>query len=389
MRRRDYLLVVGAAASGLAGCAGSPSREPAAPSPTPGTERFDPTPTPTPLQESIGSVDLPVPSNELFAALPRDNIPAIIDPAFDSDWTDLSVPDNSLYDGGPLLPDYAPIIGVEHGDAARAYPLRILNWHEVVNDTFGGPLLVSYCPLCGSGVVADRLVNGTETRFGVSGMLWREDLVMYDSLTESLWSQILGAAIRGPRAGEELSLRPSSLTSWGAWQASHPDTTVLLPPPRSNTVRGPGATFDYFSPKYSYAPEEQLIGYDDEPTDDRLRPRTLVIGVTSDGEAVAYPFAVVKEHDVINHRVGTRPVVVTMAPSGVPVAYSRRVQGSTLRFESSGPTHLAADGSQWERATGRAVDGPYEGQRLESATSVPAMFWKGWSNFHPDTKIYE
>lgn len=388
MRRRAFLGALGTMGF-FSGCATAPAAQREPPQSPAGSSAVSPTPTPTPIRPSIGSVELPVPRNELFGALPPDAIPAIVDPVFAPDWADLEVPDNSLYTGGPHLPDDAPIIGVEAADEARAYPLRILNWHEIVNDTFAGPLLVSYCPLCGSGVVADRLVNNVVTRFGVSGMLWRDDLVMYDERTNSLWSQILGAAIRGPRTGEELALRPSSLTSWGEWQSTHPDTTVLLPPPHSNTVRGPDATFDYFSPKYSYANEKQLIGYDDTPSDDRLDSRTLVIGIASDDHAVAYPFETVKDHDVINHRVGSIPVVVTMAPSGVPVAYDRRVSNERLRFTPSGPRHLASSGSRWERATGRAIDGPYRGARLESATMVPAMFWKGWSNFHPDTEIYQ
>jgi len=379
MNRRRLLAALSAGVAGLAGCSGSSS--------TNATEdEFTLSPTVTPYREQVGSVEIPVPRSEVEIRLPRDSIAAIVDPEFAEDWSGLSVPESSGYDGGPLLPADAPVIGVERDGEARAYPLRVLDWHEVVNDTFGGPLLVTYCPLCGSGVTAERRVDGEETVFGVSGRLWRDDLVMYDRATESLWSQILGAAIRGPRAGERLTLVPSSLTGWGEWQDTHPETRVLLPPPRSNTVRGRDATQDYFTPKYTYD-DGQLIGrtYSEG---DQPAPRRLVLGVERDGDARAYPFDVVAEEGVVNDRVGSLPVVVTVTPADTLVAYDRRLDGSTLRFETDGEGHLRAGGSRWERASGRAVEGPHEGRRLDPATETGPMFWKGWRNFHPETTIY-
>lgn len=399
MRRRGFLALVGAATGTIAGCGSMPDTDGETPPQT--TSRVTSS-TPTPIRESIGSVDLPVPRNEIRTPLPRDHIPAIVDPAFDDDWTNLEVPDSSMYDGGPLLPDDSAVIGVEREGDARAYPLRILDWHEVVNDVFepgsttlrtpsvgdfASPLVVSYCPLCGSGVTARRTVKGVETRFGVSGRLWRNNLLLYDERTGSLWSQILGAAIRGPRTGERLSLLPSSLTTWGEWRDANPETVVLLPPPHSNTVRGADATFDYFSSKYSYERENQLIGFDDE-SDGQLHPKTLVIGVASDGAAKAYPFGVVQEHDVIDDTVGDFPVVVATGPDGTLVAYEGRVDGTTLEFEPAGDAHVRAGGSRWDRTTGRAVDGPHRGSRLEPATDLSPMFWSAWSDFHPDTAVY-
>lgn len=340
---------------------------------------------------TVGGVDLPVPAGELRVALPKDRIPAIVEPEFASDWSGLEAPADAER---PLLPDDAPVIGVTRSGSARAYPLRILDWHEVVNDAFGGPLLVTYCVLCGSGVVAERLAGGAETVFGVSGRLWREDLVLYDERTDSLWSQLLATAIRGPLTGERLSLVPSSLTTWGEWRRTHPDTRVLLPPPRSNTVRGPEATFDYFDPKYSYGDQRQIVGYDSEG---ELADRTLVLGVEHGGVARAYPFGAVREAGVVNDRVGGLPVVVTVTPGNSMAAYRRRVQGDVLRFEpvdadagadDTDDRYMRAGDSRWERATGRATDGPYAGVRLDRATDQPPMFWVGWSNFHPDTDVY-
>lgn len=331
---------------------------------------------------SSGDLDLPVPSSELDYRLPRDRIPAIVEPTFAADWSGVSTDDPDV---DPTLPDCAPIVGVTRTGRARAYPLRILDWHEIVNDRFGGPIGVSYCVLCGSAVVFERSIVGP-TVFGVSGALWRDDLVMYDSATESLWSQLLATAIRGDRTGEQLPLLTASLTTWGEWRERHPGTEVLLPPPHSNTVKGREETYDYFQPKYSYGDEEQLVGFDSESG--ALKRRTLVVGV-SDGDAVrAYPFPVVEAEGVVNDEVGELPVVVTVTPDGALGAYDRRVDGKRLTFSAADVQTLAAAGSVWQRTTGRALDGPHEGKRLDRANEHTPMFWQGWSNFNPETEVY-
>lgn len=379
MKRRRLLAAVTAGlGGGVAGCNATTDRDTATPADVPST--------PTPVRRRVGEVDLPVPRGELETALPRDYIPALVDPAFAADWSGLSVPESSTYDGGPLLPEDSAVVGVEHEGRARAYPLRVLNWHEVVNDTFGGPLVVTYCVLCGSAVAAERRVDGTVSTFGVSGKLWRSDLVLYDDATESLWSQLLATAIRGPRTGERLSIRPASLTSWGEWQARHPDTEVLLPPPHSDTLGGRAGGFDYFSDKYSYdgAP---LVGY--ERSTEGIPPRTLVVGVTVDGQARAYPHdTVVEAGGVVEDTLSGTPLVVTTTPGSVLAAYDRRVGGEPLSFAAADERHLRAGGSRWLRATGEAVDGPHAGRRLERANELPPMFWLGWSEFNPETTVY-
>lgn len=372
MRRRQ--LLAAGVGLGLAGCVSAPRGD----EEEAGASTVEQA---TPSRPVPADVDLPVPRSEMYPALPRDRIPAIVEPAFGPDWDRVEV------DGEPVsLPEDAPVVGVVREGVARAYPLRILNWHEVVNDQHGGPLLVSYCVQCGSAVVAERVIAGEPTAFGVSGLLWRADLVMYDRATESLWSQIMATAIDGPRTGDQLTLLPSTMTSWGAWKGEHPDTEVLLPPPHSNTLRGRDATRDYATPKYSYGDEDQLIGLDSH--DGELHPNTLVVGVSNDGEAKAYPFPAVREDDVVNDEVGGKPVVVTVTTTGTLVAYDRRVAGVVPTFRAHDPEHLRAGGSRWCRESGRAVDGPHEGRRLSPASPVPAMFWLGWSGFHPETDVY-
>ncbi len=326
-----------------------------------------------------GDVSLPVDSSEIEDVLPQDRIPAISGPKFGEDWSDTEY----------TMADDWKVIGVVREGEARAYPLKILNWHEVVNDDFGGPLLVTFCPLCGTGVTAVRKADGDETMFGVSGKLWRSDLVMYDEKTGSLWSQILATAIRGDLTGEQLTLVPSTLTTWAQWQADHPDTQVLLPPPESATIVE-SVPRNYDTDPYAGYESNRNIGVtgDNDFDDDRLHPKTQVIGVATETAAKAYPFERVAAEGVVNDTVGDLPVVVAAGAAETLSAFERTVDGTVLEFEPDGEDRMRAGGSSWTRTTGRAVDGPYKGVTLDSAARVSTEFWFAWLNFHPDTTVY-
>lgn len=256
MKRRAFLGASAAVTTGLAGCSGVAN--PVAESPT---ER---TPVATPSLAEQGSP--PSICQQGYVDL---GIYAIDEPAFADDWSGVEIPEK--YTGNDELVDDDVVIGLARGDDARAYPLAVLWVHEIVNDTFGQPLIVTYCSLCRSGMVARRVVDGTPTRFGVSGQLWRPpelqirvseaenrtfaaerrdaapgsvrssgNLVMFDLATTSYWSQILARAICGPRSGDRLEIVPSTVARWSDWRAAHPDTDVLLPPPRSTLMELPG-----------------------------------------------------------------------------------------------------------------------------------------------------
>ncbi|MFB6177938.1 MAG: DUF3179 domain-containing (seleno)protein, partial [Halobaculum sp.] len=197
--RRFLTSAAAASLAALAGCAGGGSDVSPTATTTPSataTATDGTTTSGTPPEgsvQSVAGVDLPVPRSKLSRGAPKDAIPAIVDPVFGEDWSGLEIEVPNGYTGTtsikePRLTPKDTVIGVERDGEARAYPLRILNWHEVTNDDFGGPLLVTFCPLCGSGVTANRLLDGEETQFGVSGFLFNSDLVMYDELTGSLWS---------------------------------------------------------------------------------------------------------------------------------------------------------------------------------------------------------
>jgi hypothetical protein len=174
-------------------------------------------------------------SEVLSGGPPKDGIPAIDHPHF--------VPVAEATDLKPR----EPVISVMFGDDARAYPLRIMIWHEIVNDTVGGvPVAVTWCPLCNSSVVFDRRVGGSVLSFGTTGKLRNSDLVMYDRQTESWWQQFSGQAIVGEMLGTELKMIPARVESVARFRERFPDGKMLVPPARSARAygRNPYAGYD-------------------------------------------------------------------------------------------------------------------------------------------------
>jgi len=163
------------------------------------------------------------------------------------------------------------ILGIEFGNVAKAYPVRILNWHEVVNDDVGErPVLISWCPLCGSGVVYDPRLEGRRYTFGVSGLLYQQNLLLFDYETDSLWSQLQGQAVTGSMAGTFLELLPVRTTTWEDWKAEHPQTSVL-------------------SFQTGYKRDYARDPYQDFPLD-----RRLALVISHSGQTKIYPFAELK-----------------------------------------------------------------------------------------------
>jgi hypothetical protein len=213
-----------------------------------------------------------VPADQIRAPGPkRDGIPALDDP------------EHLPAEGSPWEPG-DPVLGVELGGEARAYPLAVLEWHEVVNDTLGGvPIAVTHSALCGTALVFDRRLDGRPRRFGVSGLWHQSDLLMFDRESESLWSQITGIAISGPARGRRLRLLRSRIESWEAWRKRHPDTRVL------STRTGHKRTYGV-SPYGDYALSDRLF-FDQSP-DPRYHPKMPTLGLrAADGSARAYPAA--------------------------------------------------------------------------------------------------
>jgi hypothetical protein len=316
---------------------------------------------------------------------PRDGIPPIDDPK-----------PTSQTDADEWLSDREPVLTVEVGREVRAYPLQILVWHEIVNDSLAGrPIAVTYCPLCNSSLVFDRRVPGRTLTFGTTGNLRNSDLVMWDRQTESWWQQLTADAVVGALTGTRLKVLPSQTLSWADFKRLHPNGDVLS--------RDTGVPRDYGQNPYEGydQPDSEPFLFEGE-ADGRLPPKERVIAVFAERETVVVPFSRLARDPVFELEAGGLPVVVfykravvspldaaTIEDSrdvGTAAAFDRRVDGRALSFERRGEGFVDTDtGTLWDFA-GRAVQGELAGTRLRQVRH-DQQFWFALAAFVPDARI--
>jgi hypothetical protein len=206
---------------------------------------------------------------------PKDGIPSIDDPKY-----------VSVEDADEWIQDNELVLGMIYKGVKRVYPLQVLVWHEIVNDWIAGdPVLITYCPLCGSGIAFERILDGEPVEFGTSGKLYNSNLVMYDRRTDTYWSQIDGLAIIGELTGTELAELSIDTVSWRDWKREHPGSEVLS---RNTSYDKP-----YGVDPYGGYYEDSFIWFPVENSDDRIHPKTIVFGVEVNGTFKAY-----REEDV-------------------------------------------------------------------------------------------
>ena len=267
------------------------------------------------------------------------------------------------------------VFGVEINGDARAYPLRILGWHEMFNEVIGGvPVALAYCTLCGSGILYETQVEGREEPLilSSSGLLYRSNKLMYDRQTESLWNQFTGRPVSGPLrdSGIELKVRPVAITSWAEWRRANPETTVLSLDTGHNRDYGSGVVYrDYFA-----SPDLMFPALVDET---ELLQKDYVFGVRGLAESRAWPLSAFAEEMVINDAVGSRELVLLGDPVTRTVrAYERR--GQTFA-KGEGPDVLRGpEGGAW-RVTEAALEGP-GGERLPRVPGHIA-YWFAWDGY--------
>lgn len=318
------------------------------------------------------SVQLTDAEAALIARL-RNVIPPIDAPRYDP------AEGGAWLDGGDMVLGY-----LTSGGDAYAYPHKILNLHEIVNDELDGvPVAVTYCPLCRSGVVYDRRLDGRTLRFGNTSALYESDLIMFDYQTNSYWWQVPGRAIVDTLAGAALCPLPSQSMTWEQWRTLHPDTRVLS--------RDTGFPRDYsrdpFTDLGEFLDEGGLpFGDPDSNPDRRLAPSDLVLGVAVGAQHAAYSLTRLGDA-ALNDTLGGRPVVVfsrAEGPSGA--VYFAEVDGRTLRFAVDGEGYRDEQtGSRWDLA-GRAIAGPLAGERLEAPPSR-STFWYAYVAAFPDVEV--
>lgn len=319
-----------------------------------------------------GSIPLSRISRERIASL-RDAIPPLDAPQYDA------AAGGAWLDAGDLVLGYVTSAG-----SAYAYPAKILNFHEIVNDELDGlPVLVSYCPLCRSGVVFDRRLDGRVLSFGNTSALYESDLVMFDRETGSYWWQVAGRAIVGALTGKELRVLPALTTTWGEWRALHPDTKVLS---RSTGYARPYARDPFLGLREALNAGRFPFPVTEAAKDRRLDPGEEVLGARVGARSVAYPLRRLGDA-AVNDVVDGIPIVVfsrAAGPSGA--AFRAEAGGRRLTFTlRAGSAVDAQTGSRWSFA-GEATEGPLKGSRLEAVPSR-AAFWFSYVAAFPDTEV--
>jgi hypothetical protein len=325
--------------------------------------------------------------NELEPGGPgKDGIPSIDKPVFTEQRS-----------AQKWLRSKEPVISLVINYQSRAYPLQILIWHEIVNDTVAGiPVVVTFCPLCYSANVFDRRVKGRSYSFGVSGMLRHSDMVMYDRQTESLWQQISGEAIVGDMVGSQLKRIPAQIISFEQFRSAYKQGLVLSRKTgfHRNYGRNPYAGYDDIS-------KSPFMYYGEK--DSRLMPMEKVVTVSVANSDKAYPYSVTQRLHVINDKIADVPVVVFHADGAVSAldkesiassrkigstgVFDRRVDDQTLSFRySDGSFYDEQTKSVWD-ITGRAVQGPLRGKELTRIVHGD-YFAFAWLAFKPETEIF-
>jgi hypothetical protein len=235
------------------------------------------------------------------------------------------------------------VLGVNYNGVSKAYPIDILDHHEIVNDMFGDtPMTVTFCPLCGTGMVFYAEVDDQVLNFGVSGLLYNSDLLLYDRNTMSLWSQLMKTAVTGPLKGSRLTQVPAQYTTWEGWQQQYPDSLLLS--------RETGHLRDYDQVMYEEYRRLPMVLYSTGHQDLRIPAKTWVVGVELDGAALALPFEQLDQ---------------LQAPLEIPVG------------DSLVTVH-------WDRAASVARVFDSAGKELPAT----AAYWFAWVAFYPETALH-
>lgn len=330
-----------------------------------------------------------VPLSEIVSGGPaKDGIPAIDRPRF------VTVQQADVW-----LDHREPVLVVQHAGTTRIYPVRILLWHEIVNDRIGDlPIAVTFCPLCNTAIAFDRRHAGTIFDFGTTGRLRHSDLVMYDRQTETWWQQATGEGLVGKFAGDTLRVILTAMVSWGTVETAYPGAQVLS---QETGYKRPYGTTPYVG--YDAARNSPLPAFFRARRDERLPAMERVVAVKLGAESVAYPFSRLRVARVVNDVVAKRNIVVMWAPGaasaldarqlsagrdvGATGVFDRALKGRTLTFEpaAAGRFRDQETRSTWD-VLGRGITGPLRGEQL-MRIAAGDYFWFAWAVFRPETRV--
>ncbi len=308
--------------------------------------------------------------NEIKNVLPRDAIPAIKKPEF------VSASDARL--------DYnEPVLGLIVNGESRAYSVYLMNHHEIVNDKIGDKaFVVAWCPLANLAVVYDRVIDGKEYTFGVSGNLLKNTLVMFDYETESLWPIVYGEAVQGELTGKKLNKFPGcQKVPWGAWEELHPNTLVL-------SYRGSRTVgHDVYK---SYHKNSDTGVHPPKDIDKRLGVKTNIIGIEVSDKHKAYPFYLFNDTVIQTDEFqGLNLLVYKSNDSETIMVYDRKINGVVVDFEKSkGYATDVTTNTTWDLENGIGISGSMKGKKLQSLKFL-TLYWFVWADYFPNTELFE
>lgn len=276
------------------------------------------------------------------------------------------------------------IVGIFIGGESKVYPVRLLNLHEVVNDRLGEETYaVTWCPLCYSPVVYRRVVAGQELSFQASGYLLKDNLVLVDQPTGTLWSQLLGQGIRGALRGEKLEVLPSQIMTWENWREIHPESLVLDDGTLGYAGDLPDPYQGYFSSSSS-----GLGGVED--VDPRMPGKSLVYGFREARFSTALPVEILRESGLVQFELGSDQILAVFDPLSDNISFYRFPDiGEPINFMAGAEPGTFQDeetGTIWSSRSGAGLKGPLKGEIL-TRMQAQLAYWFAWSSFYPDTDL--
>lgn len=318
-----------------------------------------------------------IPESEVFSAQGQDGIPSVDSPKFS--------PVQDIH----FVQDDRDVLGVKIGDEIRAYPIQVLDWHEVINDRFDEMnVAVTFCPLTGSGIAWDR----GQAEYGVSGLLFRNNLIAYDRSSGSRWSQMQMRAVYGPARGSGVDEIQVIRSSWNAWKQMFPESVVLntdtgydrnytsIAYPGTQTKNGSAALFPVKNRDQRLKPNEEVHG--------------IIAGITAEEGVQSRVYVVDQFPDTVNviqETIGSTPVVIAgAAESGLVVSFSSILNGERKAFtaiQGELPVIMQDESGNRFNIFGEVTSGPDLGSRLQATKSYNA-FWYAWADFFPEPEIY-
>ena len=286
-----------------------------------------------------------------------------------------------------FLEDNDLVLGFVDGQDIRAYPHKILDWHEIINENLpsGKKLSVIYCPLTGTGIGWERRVDGRETTFGVSGLLYNTNIIPYDRATDSNWSQMLFKSVNGPLAGTEAKTYSMIETTWSTWKEMYPSSQVVS----LNT----GFNRSYKYPYGDYRSNQEFILFPVSRRDDRLPNKQRVLGVIINEKLKVYDIDTFgSQTETISDQFENKElIIVGNKDSNFILAFENSLNGSPQSFQpvqNQLPIIMQDQlGNQYD-VNGRVVSGPSQGSALLEVRRMMS-YWFSWASFYPDIELYQ